>query len=302
MLNTSAIDQSGSSATLASDKGRAKHLARWIKILRRSPSLLIGIIIVIFLSVTAILAPILAPANPNDMSMSAILAPPNASHWFGTDDFGRDLLSRVLYGSRTSLIVGLSVSFSATFLGLILGSLAGYYQQLDSPIMRVMDVFMAFPGILLAIGIMAILGQSILNIIIALTIPYLPRIARVVRGEILYLREEDFIVAAKSIGKSDNGIMIRHLLPNCAGPVLIQLTYILALAILAEAGLSFLGVGVPPDVSTLGGTLADSRTFLRTAPWMALFPGIAISLLVLGFNLLGDGLRDVLDPRMSQKA
>jgi peptide/nickel transport system permease protein len=273
---------------------------RWWHKVRKSPALMIGFLIVLFLALVALTAPLWAPYGSNEMRMTSILVGPSAEHLFGTDDFGRDILSRVAYGTRMSLLVGVSVSFFATSLGIILGSLAGFYDRIDSPIMRVMDVFMAFPAILLAIGIMAVLGQAVTNIIIALTIPYIPRIARVVRGEILQLREEEFVLAARAIGKADGGIMIRHLLPNCLGPILIQLTYILALAILAESGLNFLGVGVPPNVATLGGTLSDARTFLRTAPWMAMFPGIAISLLVLGFNLLGDGLRDVMDPRMEQ--
>jgi peptide/nickel transport system permease protein len=190
-----------------------------------------------------------------------------------------------------------TIALVTTLTGLLFGALAGYYPRLDNPIMRTMDVLMAFPGMLLAIGIMAILGQQTINIVLALMVPYTPRTARVVRGQILALRDQEFIQAARCLGLRDWRIIVRHLLPNVAAPLLIQQTFILAGAILAESGLSFLGVGVPPEVPTLGGILSDSRAYLRTAPWLSLYPGLLISLLVLGFNLLGDGLRDALDPR-----
>jgi peptide/nickel transport system permease protein len=245
-------------------------------------------------------APLFTDVDPTDMTLTRILEPPSAEHPFGTDDFGRDLFSRVLYGSRVTFQVGIEVALATTVAGLLLGSLAGFYPRLDNIIMRVMDVFQAFPAILLALGIVAILGPKLSNIIIALIFPYTPRTARVVRGSILELKELDFIDAARCVGARDFRIVAAHLIPNSLAPLLVQQTYILAIAILAEGALNFLGVGLPPEVATLGGTLADARVHLRTAPWMSLYPGLFISLLVLGFNLLGDGLRDVLDPRMSR--
>ncbi|MGI8554453.1 MAG: ABC transporter permease [Dehalococcoidia bacterium] len=264
----------------------------------RSRSAQIGLLITAILVVLAACAPILAHASPTAIHPNIILQAPSGAHLFGTDDFGRDLLSRVLYGGRISILVGISVAGITTISGLFFGMLAGFYRRLDNPIMRCMDVLMAFPAILLAIGIMTVLGPQLGNVIAALAIAFTPRTARMVRGEILHLRERDFVQAAQSLGMSDGRLMLRHLLPNSLTPLLIQQTFILAVAILAESSLNFLGVGVPPRVATLGGILSDSREFLRDAPWMSLFPGAFISLLVLGVNLLGDGLRDVLDPRM----
>lgn len=269
-----------------------------LKRLRRSRSTQIGLFLTLIVAVLSLGAPIFTDVDPNEMTPSAILQAPSRAHPFGTDDFGRDIFSRVLHGGRISLLVGFVVSGATAVLGFLVGTLAGYYRRLDNPLMRVMDALMAFPAILLAIGIMAILGPRLLNILIALVVVYTPRTARVVRGEILVLRESDFVLAARALGVSDARIMLRHLVPNSLAPVLVQQTFILAVAILAEAGLGFLGVGVPPDVPTLGGILSDSRTFLRSAIWMSIFPGTFITVLVLGFNLLGDGLRDVFDPRM----
>lgn len=266
--------------------------------LRRSRSTQIGLILTLIVAVLSLGAPLITNVDPNAMTPSAILEGPSRAHPFGTDDFGRDVFSRVLHGGRISLLVGFVVSAVTAVLGFLVGTLAGYYRWLDNPLMRVMDSLMAFPAILLAIGIMSILGPRLLNILVALIVVYTPRTARVVRGEILVLRETDFILAARALGVPDRRIMLRHLIPNSLAPVLVQQTFILAVAILAEAGLGFLGVGVPPDVPTLGGMLSDSRTFLRTAIWMSVYPGLFISVLVLGFNLLGDGLRDVFDPRM----
>ncbi len=278
----------------ASDRGWHQLVHRF----GRTRSAQVGLITIVFLLILSAGAPLFTSVDPTDMDSLRILQPPGGIHPLGTDDMGRDLLSRVLYGSRVSVVVAVSVSALTTLTGMTLGTLAGFYRRLDMPIMRVMDLLMSFPAILLAIAIVAIRGSDLTNIIIALIVPYTPVSARVVRGEILALRELEFIQAARSIGCSDLRIIIRHLLPNTMAPVLVQQTAILAMAVLAESGLNFLGVGVPPDVPTLGGILADSRVHLRNAPWMALYPGVFISLLVLGFNLLGDGLRDVLDPHM----
>lgn len=265
--------------------------------LLESRSARVGLVIVLGLLVLALGAPWLTRAAPTAMDSMSILKSPSRAHLFGTDDFGRDLMARVLYGARVSILVGLLVAGLTTVTGLVIGVVSGFYARIDNAVMRVMDLLMAFPTILLALGIMAILGPRLSNIIVALVIPYTPRTARVVRSVVLGLREQEFVEAARALGMPDLRVMLRHLLPNSLAPLLVQQTYVLALAILAESGLNFLGVGVPPDVATLGSILSDARTFLRNAPWMSLYPGVFISLLVLGFNLLGDGLRDVLDPQ-----
>jgi peptide/nickel transport system permease protein len=282
---------------------RAEQRTWWRQVLRRSfrsRTIQIGLFITLALAVLSIGAPLFTDLDPTDMTLTRILEAPSAEHPFGTDDFGRDLFSRVIYGSRVTFQVGIEVALATTVVGLVLGSLAGFYPRLDNVIMRVMDVFQAFPAILMALGIVAILGPKLANIIVALIFPFTPRTARVVRGSILELKELEFVEAARCVGARDFRIVAAHLLPNSLAPLLVQQTYILAIAILAEGALNFLGVGLPPEVATLGGTLADARVHLRTAPWMSLYPGLFISLLVLGFNLLGDGLRDVLDPRMTQ--
>jgi peptide/nickel transport system permease protein len=278
----------------------ARSRRSWMRTLSRSRSAMIGLVVIVILTLASLAAPLLTDTDPNTMESRSILEGPSREHPFGTDDFGRDVFSRVLCGGRLSIAVGVLVAGITSITGLILGTLAGYYRRLDNPIMRVMDILMAFPSILLAIGVMAILGPRFVNIVIALTIPYTPLAARVVRGEILQLRERDFAEAARAVGMSDFRIMVRHLIPNSMAPILVQQTFVLALAILAESGLNFLGVGVPPSVPTLGSILSDARTFLRDAYWMALFPGLFISLLVLGFNILGDGLRDILDKHMRE--
>lgn len=275
----------------------------WVKSLRRfgrNVPGMVGLIIIIIMVALSLGAPLFSGLDPNDMDVSQILATPGSEHLFGTDDLGRDMFSRVLYGGRISILVGLVVAATTSVTGIFFGILSGYYPRLDNPIMRAMDIVMAFPAILLALAIVAILGPQLSNIIIALVIPYTPRTARIVRGTVLQLKEMDFILAAHSLGTNDLKIMLRHLLPNSMAPVLVQQTYVLALAILAEAALTFLGVGAPPEIPTLGGIISDARSHLRVAPWLPLFPGIAISALVLGFNLLGDGLRDVLDPRLKE--
>ncbi|MGQ9585213.1 MAG: ABC transporter permease [Anaerolineae bacterium] len=267
----------------------------------RNQSVIVGLVITVTLAILSVGAPLFTDVDPTDLNVRKILKPPDAESLFGTDDYGRDLFSRVLYGSRVTFAVGLEVAILTTVAGLFLGTLAGFYRQFDNVIMRFLDILMSFPALLMAIGVVAILGPQLFNIVIALVIPLTPRGARVVRASILELRETEFVVAARSVGAGDLRIMLRHLLPNCMAPLLVQQTYTLALAMLSESGLSFLGVGLPPDVPSLGTTLSVARTYLRSAPWMSFYPGVFISLLVLGFNVLGDGLRDVLDPRMAGK-
>ncbi len=246
----------------------------------------------------AILAPVLAPYDPLAINVTHRLQGPSWEHPFGTDNFGRDLFSRVLLGARLSLKVGVYVVVFTSLFGTLIGLIAGYYPRLDTVVMRVMDSLMAFPAILLAIAIMAALGPSEFNVVIALGIVYIPRTSRVVRGSVLALKERDFIEAARGAGARDGRILFLHILPNCLSPLIVQATFIFAYAILAEAGLSFVGAGPPPPTPSWGNILSEGRSYMRVAPWITLFPGLAIAITVLGLNLAGDGLRDVLDPRL----
>lgn len=242
-------------------------------------------------------APWIAPQNPLALDPAVRLHPPGAGHWFGTDDFGRDVFSRVVYGSRLSLEVGSLVVMATAALGIVSGIVAGYFRAADAVIMRVVDALLAIPPVLLAIALMAVLGPRVSNVVVSLTIAYVPQLIRVVRSQVLVLREALFAEAAKSAGATDRRIAFLHVLPNSISVVIIQSTVTFADAVLTEAGLSYLGVGEPPGVPSWGNILADGRNYMLEAPWMTVFPGLAIVICVLGLNLLGDGLRDVLDPR-----
>lgn len=263
--------------------------------------ILVGSLMLFVVLAMAIFAPLLATHDPLDINVAERLLPPSTEHWFGTDEFGRDVYSRVIYGSRISVTVGVSVVIATTVLGTIVALVAGFYRKLDGVFMRVMDAFQSFPSILLAIAIMAALGASVRNVIIALTITNMPKTARVVRGRVLSIREETYVESARAIGLGDVKVMRRYVLPNTLAPLIVQATFILALAIIAEAGLSFVGAGTPPPAPSWGNILADGRAYMRQAQWITLFPGLAIMLSVLGLNILGDGLRDVLDPRLKDR-
>lgn len=248
--------------------------------------------------VVALLAPYVAPYSPHAMKVSNRLRPPNPSNWFGTDEFGRDVLSRVIHGARASLgigaaVVALSMSAGATF-----GLLAGYFRPLDGLVMRIVDAMMALPDILLAIFLVAVLGASAGDVVLALTVVYTPRVVRVVRGSTLVVRELAFVEAARVLGVSTWRILSVHVLLNVASPILVQATFIFAYAVLAEAGLSFLGAGVPPETPTWGTMIASGQQYADRAFWVVLFPGLAIVLAALCLQLLGDGLRDMLDPKL----
>ena len=258
----------------------------------------IGLGIIGIIVVCAALAPLLAPAGPEIMRLRLRFHAPSAQFLFGTDSFGRDILARVLYGARLSMWIGLATALVSGAIGTAIGVAAAQYRHADAPLMRVMDGLMAFPSILLAIGVSAALGPQTSSVIVALTVSYIPRTARIIRGSALLIRQLEFIEAAVTCGAGSLRIMLRHIVPNCLGPLLVQLSFTFAYAILAEAALSFIGVGPPPPAPTWGNIVAEGRDYAVTAWWIMFFPGLAISLAVLGMNMLGDGLRDVLDPRL----
>ncbi|MCM2502700.1 ABC transporter permease [Aureimonas altamirensis] len=273
------------------------------KSLRRlvgNKAILIGIVILTIVVLAAVLAPLVAPYAPNKLSIVNRLQAPSAAHLFGTDEFGRDIFSRAIHAGRVSLLVSLGVVAISTVLGVFLGVLAGYFRRLDAPISRLLDAMMSFPDILLAIALVAALGPSLLNVILALGITYAPRLARIVRGSTLVLRELPYIDAAIALGLPTWQILLRHVLLNLASPILVQATFIFAAAMLAEASLSFLGVGASSDQPTWGTMLASGREYMNNAPWLMIFPGLAIVFSVLSLQLVGDGLRDLVDPRLAK--
>lgn len=269
--------------------------------LRRHRVGMFGVILVSLLLFGGIFGPYIAPYDPNSMDFGVRFAPPSLAHPLGADDFGRDILSRIMHGARVSLQVGLiSVGIAATA-GTVLGMVAGYAGRLvDETIMRIMDVIFAFPAILLAIAILAALGKGVVNAMVAIGIVYIPIFARIARGSVLSVRQEEFIEAARAVGATDTRIMFRHIFPNILAPLIVETTLSLAFAILAEAALSFFGLGTQPPDPSWGRMLSEGRDYFNQSIWMALFPGLAIMLTVMGFNFLGDGLRDVLDPRMKE--
>ena len=274
-----------------------RGMPRFLRLLGRRRATLVGLALVTGVVIVGALSPVLA-GDPLRIDVARRLTAPGSAHWFGTDDVGRDVWSRVVYGARLSLIVGVAVVALALVMGLACGLTAGYYRRLDNVVMRVMDGLMAFPAIILAIALMASLGPSVLNVIVAIGVVYAPRVARIVRGSVLVIRETTYVEAARALGASDPIVIARHVLPNCLSPVIVQASFVFAAAVLTEAALSFLGVGVPPYIPSWGNILAEGRLYLQQAPWLVLYPGAAIMLTIFGLNLLGDGLRDLLDPRL----
>ena len=246
----------------------------------------------------AALAPWIAPVDPTKLAMRFKFRPPGADFPFGTDNFGRSLWSRVIWGAQLSVMIGFSVVALNAVFGTLIGALAGYFRPLDNALMRVNDALMAFPAILLAIGITAVLGPSTLDAILALAIVYIPRTARIVRSSVIVLREMEYVLAAVAAGAGHWRILRRHILPNAMAPLIVQLSFLFAYAVLSEATLSFLGLGAVPPTPTWGNIMAEGRQYMIEAPWIITIPGIALMITVLGLNLLGDGLRDVLDPRL----
>jgi peptide/nickel transport system permease protein len=271
-------------------------LALNYKVWRRRPIGLAAAAVLVAVILAAASAPLWVPHSPTNIEPVQRLQPPSLAHPFGTDHFGRDIFSRVVYGARVSLIVGFAVALVTTVLGIVAGLLAGYYRRVDNVLMRVVDGVMAFPAILLAIALVAALGGSLVNLVAALSFAFWPIMTRVVRSSTLQLREMQFVEAAKATGTRDATVLFSHVLPNALTPIIVQATFIFAEAVLAEAALSFLGLGIEPPTPTWGNMLGESRTFLSNAPWFSVFPGVAIVITVLALNVFGDMLRDLLDP------
>jgi peptide/nickel transport system permease protein len=263
-----------------------------------NPVAMAGLILAILLFTLALAAPLLVTHDPNAQDLADRLAMPSAAHWFGTDEFGRDVLTRCMYGAQLSLTVGFLVVIASVTCGTVLGVVSGYVRRLDGLLMRITDALMAFPDILLAIALMAALGASLTDVVIALGTVYTPRVARVARGATLVLRELQFIEAAEALGASGTRVIAVHLLPNLASPLLVQSTFVFAFSILTEAALSFLGAGVPPTSPTWGNMIASAQEYMQNAAWLILAPGLCIVSTVLALQMVGDGLRDALDPRL----
>ena len=295
-MGTTTAPALGAGATAAAAPSSARP--SFARRLFANRSFTIGLALVGLIALLALLADAIAPFDPLKGSLRARMLPPSMEHWMGTDHFGRDILSRVLHGARISLQIGFMVALVTGIAGVVVGATAGYFRRSDGPIMRLMDAFMAFPSIILAIAISAVMGASVLNVIIALAIAATPHTARIVRASVLVVREMEYVEAARALGAGHARILLRHVLANALAPLVVRMSYVFAIAILNEAVLSFIGVGPPPPAPTFGAIIANGRDFIVAAPWITLAPGLAIVASVLGLNLLGDGLRDVLDPRM----
>jgi len=280
----------------------ARRFSLWRSV-RRNPTIAFGGVLLGILIVMAVFAPLIATSDPFKIAPVNRLRPPSERWWFGTDQFGRDVFSRTIYGARVSLIVGLSVAAFSSILGLALGLACGYFRKVDALVMRVMDGLMAIPSILLAIALITLSRPGLGIVIVAIIIPEVPRIVRVVRAVVLSIRAQPYIESAIAGGTKNWKLLTRHILPNTLAPLIVQSTYVCASAMLVEAGLSFLGAGVPPEVPSWGNIIAQGRTFFQIAPWTIMIPGafLAVAVTVLAVNLLGDGLRDRLDPRLARR-
>lgn len=295
-----AVTKEDLDALPAADRVSSGWLHHTLKFIRQRPLGAIGAAIILVMAVVAVGARWFAPYDVLATDYGAMLAPPSAAHWLGTDAYGRDVFSRVVYGSRTALLVGFGASMIGATLGALIGVASAYFGgRIDLIVQRLMDILISFPLIILALAVVAILGTGLQNVILAIAIPMIPRCARVVRASALSIREMPYVDAARAAGFTDSRIVLRHMLPNVMAPYLIMLTAFLGQAILLEASLSFLGLGVQEPIAAWGLMLRGAAVeFAETAPWMAIFPGLAISLAVFGFNLFGDSLRDALDPRL----
>ena len=296
-----------SSATLAPPPiaGKSRSMSptwkRFRDAFRRHPTALIGGAILVAMVVIALAAPWVGTVDPLAVFPSKRLQPPSAESWLGTDMLGRDVYSRVVYGARVSLIVGLAVAALSTLLGLAIGLVTGYVRRLDAVVMRIMDGLMSIPSVLLVIALMALTKASIGNVIVAITLAEMPRVVRLVRSLVLSLREQPYVEAAIAAGTTLPRILVRHILPNIVAPLLVQGTYVCGSAMITEAILSFIGAGTPPNIPSWGNIMAEGRSLVQIAGYLIIFPGICLSLTVLAVNLLGDGMRDALDPRLARR-
>ncbi|MFN3974183.1 MAG: ABC transporter permease [Dehalococcoidia bacterium] len=268
---------------------------------RRNPTMALGIVVVIVMTTLSVVAPLLAARNPQALDPVNRLQAPSREYYFGTDHLGRDIYARTVYGGRVSLVVGSSVAILSMLCGVVFGLISGYFKRIDAIVMRIMDGIMAFPALLLAIALVALLTASIQNVIIALTVVEAPRATRVVRAAVLSLAGRDFVEAARALGAGAPRILMRHILPNTIAPLIVQGSFIFAAAVLTEASLSFLGAGTPPTIPSWGNIMGEGRQYIQRAVWVTFFPGMFLTVTVLGINLIGDGLRDLLDPRLARR-
>jgi peptide/nickel transport system permease protein len=290
-----------STAAITAPKSVSPTWQRFRDAFRRHPTAIIGGVVLLMMILVAVFAPLLGTVDPQAVSPLRRLKPPSAEFWFGSDMLGRDVYSRVIYGARVSLAVGLAVALLSILVGLLIGLVTGFIRWLDAIVMRIMDGLMSIPPVLLAIALMALTRASIENVIIAITLAEVPRVVRLVRSLVLTLREEPYVEAAVAAGTSLPRILVRHILPNTVAPLLVQGTYVCASAMITEAILSFIGAGTPPNIPSWGNIMAEARSLFQIAGYLLLFPGICLSLTVLAVNMLGDGMRDALDPRLARR-
>jgi peptide/nickel transport system permease protein len=291
-MSVSAIDLTASTPPRIA--ARARDYAR------RHPTVIVGAAVLFVMGLIAIFAPWIAN-DPMKLTPINRLKPPSEAYWFGTDFLGREVFARTIYGARVSLLVGGAVALVSVAIGLVIGLVAGYVRWIDAIVMRVMDGIMAIPGVLLAIALIAVAGASLTNVIIAITIPEIPRVVRLVRSVVLSIREQPYVEAAVSVGSPLPKILFKHILPNTIAPLIVQATFVCASAVVIEAILSFLGAGTPPEIPSWGNIMAEGRTYFQVAPWILFFPGLLLAITVLAVNILGDGLRDSLDPRIARR-
>ena len=285
-------------SAVAPVRGRLQGVLRE---LRKNPTMTLGLIIFLIVTLIAIGAPLIATGDVKKTAVFDRLEGPSSDHWFGTDHLGRDVFSRTIFGSRISLIVAVTVGARASVAGMIIGLAAGYDRRLDAILMRIMDGMMALPSLLLALAVIALLGASLVNVIAVICIVHTPNMVRLVRSSVLSLREQNFVEAARAIGSPPWRILAFHIAPNTIAPVIVQASFIFALSVMTEANLSFLGAGVPPETPTWGNIMGQGRTYLQFAVWITFFPGLFLSTTVLAINLIGDGLRDIMDPKLRRR-
>jgi peptide/nickel transport system permease protein len=267
----------------------------------RHLTIVIGATLMTILVLLSVFAPLVTPYDPIALDVTHRLRPPSALHWFGTDNVGRDVFSRTLYGGRISLLVGICVTILSSAIGTTIGVAAGMFRWADAICMRVMDGLMAIPAILLAVSMMTLVRPGVLIVVVAITVPEVPRVARLVRSVTLVIREQTYVQAARAIGTRLPALLLRHILPNALTPIIVQATYVCASAVLIESYLGFLGVGIPPETPSWGNIISDGRTYIQLAIWIVLFPGAFLGLMVMAINMLGDGVRDLLDPRLARR-